>query len=406
MHNLSYIIWNFSPEIFSIGTFSLRWYGVMFALGFLFSQQILYYIYKQEGLETKDVDTLTIYMVIATVVGARLGHVLFYEPGRYFSHPIQILKIWEGGLASHGAAVGILFAVWLYANYDISWGKKAKLDDLGGEVKGEGKVKAKNGFRIVKRVKPGQSYLQVLDRIVILVALAGAFIRFGNFFNSEIIGKPTGSKYGVFFAHEVTDAIRTAANDRHLDVEDVQYAKQDTATDVRGYYPIKILISYGKGNYTDRQIEQHLRESVTYLNFWIQNDDAHQEIRPGFFKYSFIKDKDGQYGAVVKTYAIPRYPAQLYESASCVILFLVLFAIWYKHKAELPPGRLLGIFLIVCFTFRFLDEFLKENQVAFESSLPLNMGQILSIPLVIIGIIILNLSFRKKSTPNADEGHR
>jgi phosphatidylglycerol:prolipoprotein diacylglycerol transferase len=180
MNLLSYIIWNGSPEIFTIPIpfldtqITLRWYGLLFALGFLVGQQILYYIFKKEGKPEKDVDTLTIYMVIATVIGARLGHVLFYEPERYLSNPLDILKIWEGGLASHGAAVGILFALWLYA----------------------------------RKKNPGQNYLQTLDRIVILVALTGALIRLGNFYNSEIIGKPTHNDNGVVFARNVTEVLK------------------------------------------------------------------------------------------------------------------------------------------------------------------------------------------------------
>src|SRR6478609_5268454 len=179
MNLFSYIIWNASPDIFTLPIpfidkeLTLRWYGLLFALGFLISQQILYYIFKKEGKPEKDVDTLTIYMVIATIIGARLGHVLFYEPERYLSNPVDILKIWEGGLASHGAAIGILFALWLYS----------------------------------RKKFVGQNYLQTLDRIVILVCLTGALIRFGNFFNSEILGKPTDNPLGIVFMNRVTESI-------------------------------------------------------------------------------------------------------------------------------------------------------------------------------------------------------
>src|SRR5688572_10476468 len=158
MNLFSYIIWNASPDIFTLPIpfidkeLTLRWYGLLFALGFLISQQILYYIFKKEGKPEKDVDTLTIYMVIATVIGARLGHVLFYEPERYLSNPIDILKIWEGGLASHGATVGILFALWLYSRKSY----KIMSDD------------GKSVLKVTRR--PNQSYLHTLDRIVILVA--------------------------------------------------------------------------------------------------------------------------------------------------------------------------------------------------------------------------------------------
>ena len=176
---LEFIIWNGSPELFSYGQFALRWYGLLFALGFLLSQQILYYIYRQEGKPEKDVDTLTIYIIIATILGARLGHVIFYQPEMIWESPLSVLLPFEfspfkftgfQGLASHGAAIGILFALWLYS----------------------------------RKKKPGQNYLQVLDRIVILIFIAGCCIRLGNFFNSEIIGKPSSNPMSVVFVSRIT----------------------------------------------------------------------------------------------------------------------------------------------------------------------------------------------------------
>jgi prolipoprotein diacylglyceryl transferase len=161
---LQSITWDVSPEILDTEYFSIRWYGLLFALGFLLGQQILIYIFKQEGKPERDVETLTVYMVLSTIIGARLGHCLFYEPDYYLANPIKILKIWEGGLASHGATIGILFALWLYA-----------------------------------RKKKDQSYLWVVDRIVITVALAGCLIRLGNLMNSEIIGKPTDVPWAFVF---------------------------------------------------------------------------------------------------------------------------------------------------------------------------------------------------------------
>jgi phosphatidylglycerol:prolipoprotein diacylglycerol transferase len=366
MSILSYLIWTGNPEIVSFElpffdfTVTLRWYGLLFALGFLVSQQILYYMFKKEGKPEKDVDTLTIYMVLATVVGARLGHVLFYEPERYLSHPLDIIKIWEGGLASHGAAAGILFALWLYA----------------------------------RKNKPGQSWLQTVDRIVILVALTGALIRLGNFFNSEIIGTPTHSDYGVVFARNVTEIIKS---DDY--VEDVSYVPVDTAAaSPEGYQPIKILVKFkpGQNSYESyaQYLEGRMNDFLTYNQY--VTDHIHQ---PGYLNYKLSQDEIGQYYAIINTYAIPRYPAQLYESFSCIVLFVLLFWMWNKQRQNLAPGRLLGIFLIVCFGLRFVYEFMKKPQVDFEAGMALNMGQILSIPLVILGIIILIRSYRKQ------EGH-
>jgi phosphatidylglycerol---prolipoprotein diacylglyceryl transferase len=364
MHSLSYIIWNASPDIFSLPidfwifdfTLTLRWYGLLFALGFLLSQQILYYIFKKEGKPEKDVDTLTIYMVIATVIGARLGHVLFYEPERYLSNPIDIIKIWEGGLASHGATVGILFALWLY-------GRKKFV---------------------------GQNYLQTLDRIVILVALTGALIRFGNFMNSEIIGKPTQSDYGVVFARNVTEVLKGDGS-----VTQVNYVEQDTTPNTQGYMPIKILLEFEKGQANSLEgYYQYVDNRVDgYLSY---NAYVREHINQTETDYDLSQDEAGTTYAIINTYAIPRHPAQLYESISCLMLFGFLFFLWTRHKEKLPEGRLFSIFLIVCFGLRIVFEFLKENQVDFENNLPLNMGQLLSIPLVLVGVFMLIRSYRKE----------
>ena len=113
MH-LLVIPWDVNPEIFRIGSFAVRWYGLLFASGFLFGYIFMNRIFKNENLGEPVLDRLTIYMAIGVIVGARLGHCFFYEPGYYLSHPVEILKIWHGGLASHGAAIGILLAIWAF----------------------------------------------------------------------------------------------------------------------------------------------------------------------------------------------------------------------------------------------------------------------------------------------------
>lgn len=262
----AYIIWNASPELFTIpeiggfGPFIVRWYGLLFAAGFLIGQQIMIHIFKKEGKPLEDIDTLTLYMVISTVLGARLGHFLFYEPEVLFSRPLEVILPPYAGLASHGAAIGILTGLWLYSR---------------------------------SHKATGQTFLWVTDRIVITVALGAAFIRFGNLMNHEIVGKPTDVPWGFIFMR-----------------------------------------------------------NTEYLQ-------------------------------------IPRHPAQLYESISSLILFFILLGIWNRYKSRLPEGTLLGIFLIWIFTLRFFYEFLKENQVAFEDNLALNMGQVLSIPAVLLGFYFL-----------------
>lgn len=161
------IRWDVSPEIVQIGPFSLRWYGLLFALSFLIGLQLMRWMYGREKKPVEDVEQLFIYVLLGTTVGARLGHCLFYDPVFYLSNPLEILKIWRGGLASHGAAVGILTALWLYARH-----------------------------------RKGQPFFWVVDRVVITVALAGCFIRLGNLFNSEILGTATDVPWAFIFVSE------------------------------------------------------------------------------------------------------------------------------------------------------------------------------------------------------------
>ncbi|TGE23615.1 prolipoprotein diacylglyceryl transferase [Hymenobacter metallicola] len=272
---LAYITWDVSPIIAQIGPLTLRWYGLLFMSGFVFGTFILSHIYKSERVSPRWVDVITIYMLIGTVVGARLGHCLFYDPDYYLAHPLDILKIWEGGLASHGATIGILLACWLFA-------RNNKFD-----------------------------YLWVLDRIVIVVALGGALIRTGNLFNSEIIGKVT----------------------------DVPWAFK-----------------------------------------FVRYNEIHHEVTN-----------------------IPnelRHPTQMYEALFCIVLLAILYALWNRTKERTPRGLLFGLFVVFLFTQRFLGEYLKENQVAFENNLPLNMGQILSIPLILVGIWVLLRAGKNPSNPH------
>lgn len=373
---LSFIIWNGSPEIFNIGSFELRWYGLLFALGFLISQQVLYYIYRKEGKPEADVDTLTIYMVVATIVGARLGHVIFYQPEIIWEEPLSIFLPFQfdpfrftglQGLASHGGAIGILTAIWLYS----------------------------------RKKKPGQNFFQVVDRIVIVVALTGALIRLGNFFNSEIIGLPTDTPFGVVFANPLPQTLEDHYDPRGI-VQGIEFREREAtvADSTTGAVPLAAYVFFQNG-----VKEQEARTMVEYtINDLLSNrlyEFFDEGSRP--LDYEMTTQEDGTLAARINTVGIARHPAQLYESISCVFLFILLFWIWRRHKEHIPTGRLFGIFLIVCFGLRFVYEFLKENQVAFEDELPLNMGQILSIPLVIAGIFVLANSYRKKAVQPAEK---
>ncbi|MEW6509145.1 MAG: prolipoprotein diacylglyceryl transferase [Bacteroidota bacterium] len=246
------IYWDVSPDIFSIGPFLIRWYGLLFALSFIIGYQILNVIFKKESKPDTILNDLVWYMIIATVLGARLGHCFFYNPAYYLANPLEILQVWKGGLASHGSAIGILIALYIF----------------------------------VKKHKE-YNFLWILDRIVITVALGGFFIRMGNLFNSEIIGIPANVPWSFVFA------------------------------------------------------------SV-----------------------------DG----------IPRHPAQLYEAIANLSIFIFLMSYYLRHSGKFKNGLLSGWFLILVFGLRFFIEFVKEDQTYFEKGWLLNMGQLLSIPFVLLGI--------------------
>jgi phosphatidylglycerol---prolipoprotein diacylglyceryl transferase len=256
------IHWNVSPEIFHIGSLSVRWYGLLFAASFYFGYILFTRFFKLENVPIEVLDRLTIYMAVGTVVGARLGHCFFYEPQDYLSNPIEILKIWHGGLASHGAAIGILLALLIFS------------------------------------LKEKRSYLWIVDRIVIVVALSGFFIRLGNLMNSEIYGTQTDLPWGFIFVRE------------------------------------------------------------------------------------------NEY--------LPKHPTQIYEALAYLAIFGLLLWIYYRGKGKPKEGILFSLFLILVFTARFFIEFIKNEQVKIEQDMVLKIGQKLSIPFVLAGIILLVYSLYRK----------
>lgn len=169
MFDLLAITWNVNPDILSIGNFHLRWYSILFVAGlFPIGYYIMRSFYKREGLPLELLDPMLFALFIGALVGARLGHCLFYDEGNYYrTHPLEILMTWKGGLASHGGAVGVLLAMWWYVH---KYGKKY-----------------------------GFGYIQILDRLVIPICFAGAMIRLGNLMNSEIYGMRTDLPWGFIF---------------------------------------------------------------------------------------------------------------------------------------------------------------------------------------------------------------
>ncbi len=274
METLLYILWNPNLELFHLGPFAVRWYGLCWLLGFAAAYLLVRQLYREQKIKEELFDPLFLYCFVGILVGARLGHCIFYEPDYFLTSGKGIIEMFlpirflaDGGfrftgyegLASHGGTLGLIIALWLYV-------RKTKL-----------------------------SLWRVLDNIAIATGSMACFIRLGNLMNSEIIGKVT----------EVP--------------------------------------------------------------------------------WAFIFERVDNY---------PRHPGQLYEAIAYGILF---FLMWWLHKkmpGKIGTGWYFGFCLTYIFTFRFFIEYTKEIQEAFEASLPIDMGQILSIPFVIIGLYCM---FRKKT---------
>ena len=249
-----FFTWNASPEIYSIGVLKLRWYSLMFIIGFMGSYHIMRKMYRAAGYDETLVSSLLTWVILGTIIGARLGHCLFYNPSFYFSNPLEIFQVWKGGLASHGGFTGVMLAILLYC----------------------------------RRYK--MNFLWVVDRAAVGGLLIASLIRIGNFFNSEMIGTPSQLPWAIVFA------------------------RVDT---------------------------------------------------------------------------VPRHPAQLYESLTYFAIFLLLSALYRFTSICRQPGRLWGVALAVSFSARFLLEFFKENQASFEEDMLINMGQLLSVPFISLGLFLI-----------------
>lgn len=265
------IHWNVDPVIINIGSFGLRWYSLGFLVAFLLGYYIIERMFKQENVREDYLGSLFLYIFLAILIGARLGHCLFYEPDYFLTSEHWVEIVWPfqnghytgfQGLASHGAALGILIGLWLYQR------------------------------------KYGLNIWWFLDRLVIVVALGGAFVRLGNLFNSEIYGVETSMPWG------------------------------------------------------------------------------------------FVFERNGE--------TVAKHPTQLYESLSYFLIFGV--SLWYyaRKKGQFKTGTIFGWWLVALFGVRLLIEFVKNDQVDFEAGMVLNMGQLLSVPFIIGGLVLAWLAYKEK----------
>ena len=283
------IYWDFDPVMLRLGeSFDVRYYGLMWALAIGLAAVMFDRFVKREGLPEKVSESIFYFGTLATIIGSRVGHCLFYEPDKYLAEPLRMLTdIRDGGMASHGATIGIIFGIWMCVRRNhlpFVWG---------------------------------------LDRIAIVAPLSGAIIRLGNLFNSEIVGYPTDSAFGFKFVYH-----------------DARRAWYEFAGDVP------------------------------------------QEVID----------------------AIPaRHPAQLYEALCYFLTFGVLM--WLYSRKDLGrrrPGFLFGVAMIGIFLTRFFIEFLKERQVDFEMGMALDMGQLLSLPFILLGLFMIARAMLRPAVADID----
>ncbi|MDN4753076.1 prolipoprotein diacylglyceryl transferase [Porphyromonadaceae bacterium W3.11] len=264
---LNVITWTVDPILVEFGPLRIAWYGVFFAVGlFVFGATILSKMWKHEDLPESWLNSMVLYVLIAVIVGARLGHCLFYEPEYYLAHPVEILKTWKGGLASHGGVLGIVIAMYIYSK------------------------------RVSKR-----SMLWSFDRLCVPTGIVAAMIRFGNLMNHEIYGHATDMPWGFRFIQNIS-AWRAGAE------------------------PI---------------------------------------------------------------FSAPSHPTQIYEGLWYLLTFAICMWLYWKKDAQKKEGFIFGFSMVMIFVARFFIEFVKNDQVDFEASMTLNMGQWLSIPFIIVGIVAM-----------------
>jgi len=361
-----YVIWNVKPQLVDFGSFEIRYYSLLFALGFVTGYIILTRVFRKQGLKQELLDKLTVYMVLSTIIGARLGHCLFYEFSYYRHHVLEIFLPWRGsigndfeftgfqGLASHGAAIGILAGIYLFAR------------------------------------KTKSSYLWTMDMLVIVTALAGCFIRLGNLMNSEIYGDPTKSNYGFVYTHDLTHLLKEKYKGS---VEAVSYEKvRDTSDGPRESVPLKMNVTFSRKVKDEKIVRQFGEVSLPHD---LQQYDFDKNILPpsGDTIGNRVTRNGNRLVFSAKINAVPRHPSQIYEAASYLFIFFVLVCTYYAYGTMLKEGFILGMFLVLVFLARFLIEFVKQNQESFEDAYALNMGQILSIPFVLIGLTLVLLKW-------------
>lgn len=355
--NMLTITWDFPRGLPLFGELELRWYSLLFALGFILGFRIMLRYFKQEGIPDKVLDQMLVFSVAGTIIGARLGHVFFYDWDYYSQHLGEILKVWKGGLASHGAAVALIIAMYFF-------GKKLTPYFDG--------------------VSDYRRSLWALDRLVITVALAGCFIRLGNWTNSEIYGEIANSPVETVFVENIDEHIyRYYGNDiSHVELKPTG-EKVDTDSLTYPVYTLQLTFSDALDAPAKQARAVRIAESNISGSLNSQRRDKRNAVVLSDARAS-INPATGQ--VEMPILGIPRWPTQIFEALGYLLIWIILRTLFLNENLRYRNGFIFGAFLVLIFAFRFFIEYLKANQSAFEVDMALNRGQQLSIPLVIIGL--------------------
>jgi prolipoprotein diacylglyceryltransferase len=227
-----------------------------------------------------------------------------------------------------------------------------------------------------------------------VAALGGFFIRTGNLMNSEIYGKPSGSNYGFVFARDFTHLLTYGDDDRFI--KKVYFVKaEDDSVKVANAVPLDLKIVLSNKIKTEAAADDFTRKVLSFALY--KRDYQSNIVHPDIGGLTINREKsDRNFIMTARVYGIPRHPTQFYEGGANLLIFFILLGIYLKYHASLRDGFILGAFFFLIFGARFFIEFVKENQEAFEESLKLNMGQILSLPFALLGIVIMILRWPKK----------
>lgn len=276
MFSLLFIHWNPDVVAFHLGPFAVRWYSLCWCIGLLSVYVLMHRMFREQKLKEEQFDPMFLYCFAGILIGARLGHCLFYEPEYFLAHPLEMFLpvkfaadgSWRftgyEGLASHGGTIGLIAALWFFAR------------------------------------KVGLTYLHVLDNVSIVTPITAMFIRLGNLMNSEIIGRPSDVPWAFVFE------------------------RVDT---------------------------------------------------------------------------VPRHPGQLYEAICYAFFFLIHWYCYRRWPEKVGTGFFFGLCIFLIFLSRIFIEYTKENQVAFEDGMLFNMGQLLSVPFVLLGAFFICRGLWHRSNP-------